>query len=68
MLDEPDNIAVNLRDYIRGYTPNIREIMENFEFDKEIEKLNKNNLLYILVKEFNKIDLVPCKDVPVILR
>ncbi|WP_408954777.1 N-6 DNA methylase [Natroniella sp. ANB-PHB2] len=59
LLDDPDNIAENLRAYIRGFTPNIREIIENFDFDKEISKLDKNNLLYLVIKEFNKIDLHP---------
>lgn len=59
LLEDPDNIAENLRAYIRGFTPNIREIMENFDFEKEIKKLDKNNLLYIIIKEFNKVDLHP---------
>jgi hypothetical protein len=61
LLDDPDNIAENFRAYIRGFTPNIREIIENFDFDKEISKLDKNNLLYLVIKEFNKIDLHPEK-------
>ena len=59
LLDDPDNIAENLRAYIRGFTPNIREILENFDFDKEIKKLDKNNKLYLVVKKFNKVDLHP---------
>lgn len=61
LLDDPDNIAENLRAYIRGFSSNIREIMENFDFDKEITKLNSNNLLFLVVKEFNKLDLHPEK-------
>ncbi|MCF8001796.1 MAG: type I restriction-modification system subunit M [Halanaerobiales bacterium] len=61
LLDDPDNIAENLRAYIRGFSANIREIMENFDFDKEITKLNSNNLLFLVVKEFNKLDLHPEK-------
>jgi len=59
LLDDPDNIAENLKDYIRGFSPNVREIMENFDFDKEITKLDSNNLLFLVIKEFNKIDLHP---------
>ena len=33
--------------------------MENFEFDKEIRKLDENNLLFLVIKEFNQIDLHP---------
>jgi len=59
LLDDPDNIAENLRANIRGFSSNIRDIMENFDFDKEITKLNSNNLLFLVIKEFNKIDLHP---------
>jgi type I restriction enzyme M protein len=59
LLDDPDNIAENLRAYIRGFSANIRDIIEHFDFDKEITKLNSNNLLFLVIKEFNKIDLHP---------
>ena len=59
LLAEPDNIANNLRNYINGFSKNAREIIEHFDFDKQITKLNDNNLLYLVVSEFNKIDLHP---------
>ncbi len=58
-LADPDNIASNLRNYINGFSKNAREIIEYFDFDKEITKLNDNNLLYLIISEFNKIDLHP---------
>lgn len=59
LLADPDNIASNLRNYINGFSKNAREIIEHFDFDKQITKLNDNNLLYLIVSEFNKIDLHP---------
>ncbi|MGI6424018.1 MAG: type I restriction-modification system subunit M [Tepidanaerobacteraceae bacterium] len=59
LLADPDNIASNLRNYINGFSKNAREIIEHFDFDKQIAKLNDNNLLYLVVSEFNKIDLHP---------
>lgn len=61
LLADPDNIASNLRNYINGFSKNVREIIEHFDFDKQITKLNDNNLLYLVVSEFNKIDLHPDK-------
>ena len=61
LLADPDNIANNLRNYINGFSKNAREIIEHFDFDKQITKLNDNNLLYLIVSEFNKIDLHPDK-------
>ena len=59
LIDDPDNIRANFEAYIQGFSSNIREIMENFEFDKEIRKLDENNLLFLVIKEFNQIDLHP---------
>lgn len=59
LLDDPDNIKANFITYIQGFSSNIREIIENFEFDKEINKLDDNNLLFLIIKEFSQIDLHP---------
>lgn len=59
LLAEPDNIASNLRNYINGFSKNAREIIEHLEFDKQIEKLSNNNLLYLVIAQFNKINLHP---------
>jgi len=59
LLDDPDNIKSNFVIYIQGFSSNIREIIENFDFDKEIKKLDDNNLLFLVVKEFSQIDLHP---------
>jgi len=57
LTNDPSNIADNLVDYIQNFSENIREIMEKFEFEKQIERLDKADLLYIIVKEFLTIDL-----------
>ncbi len=59
LLSDPDNIKANFEDYLQGFSTNIREIVENFEFTKDIKKLDDNNLLYLVVKEFAGIDLHP---------
>ncbi len=59
LLDDPDNIRTNLEQYIQGFSENVRTIMENFDFSKEIKKLEDNNLLFLVVKEFSSIDLHP---------
>ncbi|WP_434579219.1 type I restriction-modification system subunit M [Thermoanaerobacterium thermosaccharolyticum] len=59
LLADPDNIASNFRNYINGFSKNAREIIENFEFDKQITKLDENNLLYLVISEFNKVDFHP---------
>lgn len=59
LLADPDNIASNLRNYIQGFSTNAREIIEYFDFDKQITKLNDNNLLYLILAEFNRVDFHP---------
>lgn len=57
LLNDPDNIKANFKAYIQGYSSNIREIIENFDFDKEIDRLDANGLLFLVIKEFAQIDL-----------
>ena len=59
LLADPDNIAANLRNYINGFSQNIRDIFEHFKFDKEISNLDKHNILYLVLKEFNSVNLHP---------
>lgn len=59
LLSDADNIADNLRDYINGFSKTARDIIEYFDFDKQIEKMDRNNLLYLVVKRFSEMDLHP---------
>lgn len=59
LLDDSDNIRVNFESYIQGFSTNIREIIENFNFENEIKKLEDNNMLFLVTKEFSQIDLHP---------
>ncbi len=56
---DSDNVAVNLRNYINGFSTSAREIIEYFNFDDQIDRLDdpKTDLLYKVVKEFEAIDL-----------
>ena len=52
-------IELNFKNYLNGYSKNVREIIENFQLDKIITKLVKNDLLYVLVEKFAEVDLSP---------
>jgi len=58
---DPNDIAANLRNYINGFSKNARSILEHFNFEDHIERLDKANLLYKVVKRFAEIDLHPDK-------
>ena len=59
LLADANNIADNLESYINNFSANAREIFEKYEFLKLIEKLNENNLLYLIVEKFCTFDLSP---------
>lgn len=59
LIADPNNIAANLRNYINGFSEDAREIIEQFEFDNQITKLDDNNLLFMVLKRFQEVDLHP---------
>lgn len=61
LLDDPENLAANLRKYIAGFSPRARRIIEKFKFEEEIEKLDEANRLYEIIKKFADphVDLHP---------
>ena len=61
LLDDPNQLAPNLNSYINGFSKNVRDIMEKFAFDQQIEKMAEKNLLYEVVKKFAALDLSPDK-------
>ena len=52
LLSDADNIADNLRNYLQGFSKNVIDVIEKFDFEKEITKLDNNNILYNVVSEF----------------
>ena len=61
LLDDPDHIADNLRSYIHGFSPEIRDIIDKFDLAAQIARLDNANLLYLVVSKFAEIDLHPDK-------
>ena len=61
LLQDPDNIEENIKFYINSYSNNVKNILENFDIERQIEKLSRANLLYLLIKKFNEtsLDLSP---------
>ena len=59
LIADPNNIAANLRNYINGFSEDAREIIEQFEFDNQITKMDDNNLLFMVVKRFQENRLTP---------
>ena len=56
---DPDNIERHLVSYINGFSKNVRDIFEFFEFENEVEKMREANILYLVVSRFADVDLHP---------
>ena len=59
LLDDPNQLAPNLNSYVNGFSPNVRAIMERFDFGTQIAKMAEKDLLYLVIKQFAAIDLAP---------
>ena len=59
LLDDPANVAGNLRSYIAGFSPAARDVIDKFGFDAQITRLADKDLLYLVVSQFAEIDLHP---------
>lgn len=52
LLSDAENIADNFRSYLNHFSENVVDIIEKFDFDKEITKLEHNGILYNVIQEF----------------
>ncbi|MDE0527392.1 MAG: class I SAM-dependent DNA methyltransferase [Truepera sp.] len=58
---DPDNIERHLVSYINGFSKNVRDIYEFFEFESEIERMREANILYLVASKFADVNLHPNK-------
>lgn len=59
LLQDPPNLAQNLTAYINGFSENMREVLEKFDFRNTIEKLESAGLLFLVMERFRNVDLHP---------
>lgn len=52
LMDDPDHIEENFRNYLNGFSENVRDIIVKFKFDGHITYMAEKNILYIVLKEF----------------
>ena len=54
LVNDSEHIEENFRDFLNGFSDNVQDILENFEFDREITKLANNGMLFLIIEAFNK--------------
>jgi type I restriction enzyme M protein len=59
LCGDAPNVAANLRNYIAGFSPNMREVVERFDLDNTISKLDEAGLIFKVVERFKNVDLHP---------
>jgi type I restriction enzyme M protein len=59
LLEDPHHLADNLKAYINGFSENMREVIERFDFRNTIAKLDEAGLLFLVLERFKNLDLHP---------
>ena len=63
LCNDSDHLAANFKSYIQGFSANVQEILlsaeKGLDFNKQIDKMDKNNRLLSVVKAFSELDLDP---------
>ena len=59
LLEDPANVGDNLRAYIAGFSEAARDVIAKFDFQTQITRLERVNLLYLVLGKFSEIDLHP---------
>ena len=61
VLADPNQVAGNLRAWIAGFDPQTRDVIEKFDFDAQIGRLDRAKLLYLVLARVTEVDLHPDK-------
>lgn len=56
LLDDARNIDINFTNYINGFNSEVQGILNNFQFDRILSRIIRNNLLYQMISEITILD------------
>ena len=59
LTEDSDQIGANFSNYLNGFSENIRDIFDKFDFNQQYEKLKGGKILFLIIQELNKVDLHP---------
>ena len=59
VLADPNQVAGNLRAWIAAFDPETRDVVEKFDFDAQIGRLDRARLLYLVLARATEVDLHP---------
>lgn len=63
LIADPDNVEINFEAYLQGFSSNIKDIIDNFDFTNTVKLMVKGGVLFVTLQEFNstKADMSPEK-------
>ena len=63
LIADPDNAEINFEAYLQGFSANIKDIIDNFDFTNTVKLMVKGGVLFVTLQEFNssKADMSPEK-------
>jgi type I restriction enzyme M protein len=59
ILADPAQVAGNLRAWIAAFDPETRDVIEKFDFDAQIGRLDRARILYLVLSKATEVDLHP---------
>ena len=63
LISDPDGVEINFEAYLQGFSSNIKDIIDNFDFANTVKLMVKGGVLFVTLQEFNsaKADMSPEK-------
>ena len=63
LIADPDGVEINFEAYLQGFSSNIKDIIDNFDFENTVKLMVKGGVLFVTLQEFNstKADMSPDK-------
>lgn len=52
LLDDPSQLRANFTDYLNGFSANVQEIIDKFDFHNQLRKLEQAGALWPLIEKF----------------
>jgi type I restriction enzyme M protein len=59
LLQDSTHLETNLTTWLNGFSENMRQVLEKFDFPSTLAKLAERGLLYKVLERFSQIDLHP---------
>lgn len=59
LLQSPKTIEIDFNNYLNGFNEEVRDIIDNFQFEKVVSRMLKNKILYETIEAFSKVNLHP---------